>query len=483
MSSTAEEIAARIAEDRSTENDTAEETENDEAFDETVLDSYITEDNHIAPEIVNWLRSNDQIARVEAAKKLYRLIDKRETTSVQPIINSGLIPDIVAMISSDDLELQVPLSSVLTFLTAQSSENIILSVVEAGAIGKCVFLASASASDRARDNGLCGLGNIGVHSQLLGEGIIREGGLKPLLGILGDPSKHKDSHRYWAAKAIAGITYQLSPGVAGYEAAARDLIPVLTTYIEYQQDETAGSLQSSLSALGNISEDGISIDPVLEASIIPRIVQLCASKEASTRYSAIQCIGHILLGDGGTNHSIKARAIEALLPCISSEDPQDRLCACQAASDVVASTLGQVEILMKAGFVPMLVKVTTNSEEEAETRGQAAWALGGLAYAWGAWHQEILESLLEANCLEGLLLALALPDQSAVATSMQGILALVKNSGRGKPNAIQRIEAAGGVALLRAFKLRPEPDLGEERRMAHIVLKEHLKQFSLPPRV
>ncbi|KAG9046938.1 Importin alpha subunit (Karyopherin alpha subunit) (Serine-rich RNA polymerase I suppressor protein) [Tulasnella sp. UAMH 9824] len=361
--------------------------------DESALDSYITEDSLIAPDIIDGLRSNDQTARLEAATKLHRLVDKRGITSVQAIINSGLIPDIVAMISLDDVKLQVPLSFVLGFLTAGSSEN--------------------------------------ISAVLLSERVIREGGLKPPLDILGNPSKQKENNNYAAASAIAGITNQLSPDVAAYSLHIREIVTILAKYIEYQQDETAGSLEASLLALSYISSNAPAIDTVLDGGIIPRIVQLCFSKQASARHGALQCVGYILYSDDGTTQLIKAGVLEALKACISSEDAQNRRLACWAASGIAAGTLDQAKALITAGFIPMLINVISDSEEPAETGSDAAWALAGLVCKWKNYDQDVRETLLEENCLEGLLLALRLKDQSAVAISMKGILRFVKHGGPG----------------------------------------------------
>ncbi|KIO25374.1 hypothetical protein M407DRAFT_25277 [Tulasnella calospora MUT 4182] len=484
MSFNAEKTVTRIAEDHPTKNEPAQSAEKDETFDETVLDGYITENNQIAPEIIDALRSNNQTARLEAATKLHRLVDKRETTSIQPIISSGLMPDIVSMISLDDAELQVPLAVVLVHLTAESSETI-SAVVEAGAIAKCILLTSSSTSDLARDNALMSLGNIGGYSQPLNDRVIQEGGLKPLLNILASPSEHKDSHKYWAANAIAGITHQLSSDVAGYEVITQDMITVLTKYIEYKQDETAGSLRYSLLALSHILSNESSIHAVLETKIIPRIVQLCSSEHANTRHDALECVGNILYSSEGAEHLTKAGAIEALMSCIGSEDAQDRVYACWAAANIAAitSTLEQVKALMKAGFVPMLVKAISNLEEEAEAQSNAAWALAGLAYNWGQFHREFLRTLLEANCVEGLLSALALKDQEAVAVSIKGLLVFLETWGLVKQDAMERIQAADGVGLLRVLKLRPEAGFAHERFTAHMILKKYFNQFSLPPRV
>lgn len=227
------------------------------------------------------------------------------------------------------------------------------------------------------------------------------------------------------------------------------------------------------------------IDTVLETGVIPRIVRLCSSEHASARHSALECVANILYSSNGTKHLIKAGIIEALRACLASEDAQDRIYACWAATNIAAitSTLEQAEALMEAGFVPLLVKAISNPAEEAEARSYAAWTLAGLAYNWGQIYLSVRRALLDAGCVEGFLSALALKDQGAVSVSMKSLLVYMETWGIVKQDAIERIKAAGGISVLRAFKLRPEADLAHERRMAHVILKVYLDQFSLPPRV
>ncbi|KIO32046.1 hypothetical protein M407DRAFT_19073 [Tulasnella calospora MUT 4182] len=465
----------------SSKNESAEAHDQDRTFDESELDGYITVHKRIAPEIVNALRSNDRTARLGAATKLSRLLDKRESTAIQPIIDSGILSDIVKIISLEDVDLHVPLNAVLSWIVAGSDEQA-SAVVKEGAIQKFILLASSSSSNEARDDALLSLGNIGADSPLR-EKLIREGGLKPLLDVLGNPSKHQGSHMYHAAQALKITTYSLKPGSDGYEV-TWDIIPTLTQYIEYQTDETAGSLEFSLLALSNILLAESTIDTTLQSNIVPRLVQLCTAEHAPTRQAALGCVGLILAGSNkGTNRLVDAGIIEAIRPCITSGDGGERSKACWAAANIAVGTYEQAKALMAAGFVPLLVKVVSDPEEDYKARGDAAWALASLVCDQGPGNHKILKTLLEATCLDGLLSALTLEERSVIQESLKGIMVFVQTLWKGKQRAIETLKAGGGVAVLRAFKLRPEPDLAPERLMAHTILKYHLEEFSLPPRV
>ncbi|KAG8924151.1 hypothetical protein FRC01_011881 [Tulasnella sp. 417] len=468
--------------DRPSNRELAEGDNKDGKFDSNELDRYITAQNRVAPAILSGLRSEERTARLDAATKLHRLVEMQQTGANQPIIDSGILRDIVNLVSLDEVDLHVHLSAVLSSIVAGSSEQA-SAAVELGAIQKFILLASSSTSDQAREKALIALGNIGVEPLKLRAILIGEGGVNPLLEILANPSKHQGRHMYWAATALENITYSLKPKSIGYEV-TWDIIPVLAKYIEYQTIEKAGSLKASLSALGHILSTNSTIDTTLQTNIVPRLVQLCSAQRLSTRRLALRCVAIILAGsDEGTDRFVDAGIIGAIKPCITSESRRDRRRSCWAASNIAVGALQHAKALMAAGFVPPLVKVVSDPGEDPETRGNAAWALASLAHDWGRYNHEILETLLGDNCVDGFLSALVLKDHDVVERLLRSILAFLETQWDGRGRAIEMFGTPERVALLRAFKLRPEPELVHQRIVAHEILKMHLKEFSLPPRV
>lgn len=128
-------------------------------------------------------------------------------------------------------------------------------------------------------------------------------------------------------------------------------------------------------------------------------------------------------------------------------------------------------------------RFASDPEEGSKAKDHAAWALACLVCDRGQHDYEILETLLEADCLDGLLSVLPSNDQSVVHESLKAILVFVATRWNGKRRAIEALKADKGVILLRAFKLRPEAGLAYERLMTHKILREYLGEFSLPPRV
>ncbi|KAG9022385.1 Importin alpha subunit (Karyopherin alpha subunit) (Serine-rich RNA polymerase I suppressor protein) [Tulasnella sp. UAMH 9824] len=171
---------------------------------------------------------------------------------------------------------------------------------------------------------------------------------------------------YWAANALQSITYSPKPGSAGYDV-VWDIIPVLTKYIEYQKKETPKSLEASLWALSYILSVESTIEAVSHTHIVPRLVQLCTATHAPTRRPSLRRVGSIIASSkGGTDQLVDAGVIEAIKPCITSEDRQQRKDACWAAANIAVGTLEPAKALLADGLIPPLVKVASDPEEGAQ---------------------------------------------------------------------------------------------------------------------
>ncbi|KAG8952262.1 Importin alpha subunit (Karyopherin alpha subunit) (Serine-rich RNA polymerase I suppressor protein) [Tulasnella sp. 424] len=476
MNAKTENIVMETVENRPDQHESDKE---DEEIDESVLDGYLTEDKHIAPEIVNAFRSNDRDARLEAAKKLKQLGDKRETLAAQEIVNAGLLPSIVEMMSSDDIQSQVQATWLVALVTASEQTS---AAVEAGVIPRLITLASSMTSKRVRDNALLAMGNIGKDSQQLRDKLIQEGGLKPPLDVLANPSKYPNNTLRLAADTIHGFSCSRRGKMPGYEV-TQQIIPVLLGYILYQRNGAAKSLQHCILSLSHILVGKAQVDDVLRIDVVPRLVHLCTSQEAKTRRNALKCISRIILySEDGTEKLINAGILPIFKTCIEG-DKQDRREACFGASNLVAGTLDHAKAFMGLDLVPIFVKVVSNEEEVPGIRNDATWTLSNLARIWGREHHDILDTLLEANVVESLCIGLTLEKRDAVEISLQGIQGFLRPQWEGQKRAIERIIAGDGIDQLRALRVRKDFRPTQLPRTAQTLLESHFPDFSRAARV
>ncbi|KAG8936145.1 Importin alpha subunit (Karyopherin alpha subunit) (Serine-rich RNA polymerase I suppressor protein) [Tulasnella sp. 408] len=439
------------------------ESAKEEKIDESVLDGYMTDDKRIAPEIVQTLRSNDRNAQLEATTKLRQLADQRENAGIQSIIDSDLLKTITEMICTDDTELQVQVVRLVTLVTSGSSEQT-SALVEGGVIPKLTGLTSSTNSDDILNDVFLALGNIGADSQHLRTKLVEEGGLKPLLDVLANPSTYPSKTLNRAANALSCYTH-------GYEGK----MPA-----DEVQDETAESLQDSLHSLHHIVVDEASADKARETNLIPRLVHLCTSSENGTRQHANRCAGKIIdFSKDGAQDLINAGILDVFKTCIVSEDGQDRVDACHNAGNLITESLSHALALIEAGLVPLLVKVLLDQGDDSGARNKAAWTLSDLII-WGQENYEILDHVLEANCLEAFCSALILKEYDAVEQLLKGILVLVKTQWDGRQRAVRRVKDGEGIKQLCAVRSRNDIRGTQLHSMAQNILKKYFPESSLP---
>ncbi|KAG8956066.1 hypothetical protein FRC00_005154 [Tulasnella sp. 408] len=287
---------------------------------EIELKSYITDDVHIVPEIVNGIRSVDCEVQLIATVKLRRLMHVQKLAEVarQLVIDSGLLEPVVEMLFSDDLELCAEAAWFLIGVTSGTWAQT-RAVAAAGAIPNYKLVALfPHASTEVLENRLSNLGNIGGDSHHLRDLVVQEGRVKPVLDILGTPEKYEPR-----------VGQQL-----GYEV-TRPMIPVLIKFIQNTTDETLESFRDVLKSLGRISFDETAAEAIIAAGITPRLVELCAAKDDNLRYHAVECLGEFIVGDGASAEApIQAGFLTVLKSCINCEHVDRRRAVCWAASSI-----------------------------------------------------------------------------------------------------------------------------------------------------
>ncbi|KAG9042488.1 hypothetical protein FS837_010817, partial [Tulasnella sp. UAMH 9824] len=411
MSSKTEDIVIQNASNHSDQDGDEEE---EEKIDESVLNGYMTDDNQIAPDIMQGVRSTDPNVRLEAVTKLRQLASHRESIVVQPILDSDLLPTIIELICSDDPELQMQVIRIVAVITGSGDSDQVSAPVEAGALPKLISVASSTKSDDLRDYVFLVLGNIGGDSHELGTKLVDEGGLKPMLDILDDISPNATSHRYQAACALSSYAH--------------------TNEKKIPENEV----------------DEATVEKAREQNLIPRLVRLCTSQDDDTRNQAHQCVRQIILYSvDGVGDLISAGILDVLKAHMASESGPERKNACFAASNLVVDKLEYAKALIESGLVLPLVKILSDQGDKSGARNDAAWTLSSLATNWGQNHHEILNMLLEVNALEAFCSGLSSVHSSAIEVLLKGILVLVKTQWEGRQRAVERVKAGDGIERLR----------------------------------
>ncbi|KAG9046215.1 hypothetical protein FS837_004847 [Tulasnella sp. UAMH 9824] len=445
------------------------------------LDSFITEDRKIITGILSDIRSDDRRTRLVATIKIRRLLQCRPPYGgVQPVINSGLVPTLVEMLSVDDKKFRAEAAWIVSIITAGTSEQI-ATVVEAGAIPKLVAMFPRDGTD-VQLKVLWALGNIGGDSERFRDMVVEAGGIQPPLDVLDAPKKHTEKMRNTASRVL---NFYLIPRHVefGLDVTSK-MIPILAKFLRgASEDVRYSTLGYAVKALDQLCANEAAAELTITTGILPRLVELCTAGSTDLQYNAIRCVGRFTAGsEASTDAAIEAGFLGALKSCIFHYKAMIRENACRAASNVAAGSLSQVHALLKAGLLSILVTVVGDKQEVQKARNEATWALANLVTT-ALVHPELVDPLIEGNCVEALSEAMAthnIPTQRLAVQSLQKLLDI---ESRNQDRISELFKSADGIARLRALRDQKSTRGSEVGRTAHEILREHYPGFVRRPRV
>ncbi|KAG8924032.1 hypothetical protein FRC01_012011, partial [Tulasnella sp. 417] len=267
-----------------------EDETSEEELDENVLDGYMTNDRRIHPDIVEGIQSMDRNTRLDATVKIRRLLQSERWSPavvVQPVLDSGLLPEIIKMLSSDDHEFLWESTWIVVNITAGSSEQT-STVVQAGVIPKLVTLFRTS-PDNVRINILMAIGNVLGDSEHLRQVAIREGGFELALDVLRDPDNHSPSCVDSAAWTMTSATTSNYGGLPDDDLAARTVL-VLATFIHNHGDDISESLVEAVTALRQLSIHRNVTAVVKQCGINSQIFRLFTAENDRLREAALYLV-------------------------------------------------------------------------------------------------------------------------------------------------------------------------------------------------
>ncbi|KIO32042.1 hypothetical protein M407DRAFT_67217, partial [Tulasnella calospora MUT 4182] len=430
--------------------------------------------------IVSGIPSSNLDLQLESVTKVGQLLRSQKQSAaakaVQAVVDSGLLPNVINMLSSSNATLVSEASWILFNVTLGTSQQT-SAVVSAGAIPKLVAVFASDVEDTMH-NALLALGNIAGDSDELRGVFLEQRAFRPALEILADPSK-------FSAKIVNTATWVMETCTAPLVVQPvidSGLIPEIIKMLS--SDDPEFLWEATWIVVNITAGSPEQTSTVVEAGVIPKLVTLFPISPDNTRHNALLCVGQIIrVSVPGTEALINAGILDTFKICITSEDVRDRKEACFAASNLVVGTLSHAKTLMDSGLVPLVIKVIVNQEEALKARGDAAWTLSSLACNWGQDHQDMLNILLEANSLEAFCTALTLKDYSAVEVSLKGILVFVKTQCDGRQRAMERFKAGDGIERLRAVRFRNDIYRTEAHKLAQTILTDHFPEFSMPARM
>ena len=241
---------------------------------------------------------------------------------------------------------------------ASDSSSETRTVIDAGAVPIFVNLLR-SEHDEVREQAIWALGNIVGDSPRWRDSVLSFDAMTLLLESFVDLSRES---------LVRNAAWTLSNFCRGkpqpvFETVAQAL-PVLGRLI---RGEDTKVLADACWALAYLSDGpNVKIQAVIEADVVPRLVQLLGHKALTVQTPALRCIGNIVTGnDTQTQTVIDNDALPLLAHLLVSSKHSIRKETCWTLSNITAAgNVQQIDAVLKSGVVPQLVAMLSNSPLE-----------------------------------------------------------------------------------------------------------------------
>lgn len=301
------------------------------------------------------------------------------------VIESGVVPTMVEFLGRNDcMDLQFEAAWALTNVAAGTSENTNL-LVRCGAVPRFVALL-ASPSAECRDQAAWALGNLGGEGPPCRDCALSCGAMPSLLTVLTTPGQPLNIMRNatWAVSNLCrGRPY---PDLAQVAIA----IPVLAPLLSHSDSQVVVDATWGLSYISDGPAERV--QTVLNAGIVPKIVEHMICPAPALKIPAIRIIGNIASGDDEqTQVIINCGALPSFCDLMRHSKRAIRKEVCWTVSNIAAGESHQIDALMNAGvFIPLMECLVA---PELDVKKEAVWAVANVAFCGSKEHTKYLISI------------------------------------------------------------------------------------------
>lgn len=325
--------------------------------------------------------------QIDSATHLRKILSVEANPPIQRVLELGVAPRLLELsqqMSTPQLQFET-LWAILNIVSGNAHQT--QAIVDLDAVPILLKILKESASEDVQDQAVWAIGNIAGDSVPHRDLCIANQGMPAVLQVLE------------TCKKVSGLRNAMWTVSNFFRGAPkpnlddlRPALPLLTRHLRESTDVEV--LTDALWSLSYIS-DGPNhyIQAVIDAEVVPRVVQLLRHESAGVHTPALRSVGNLVTGDDlQTDMVLNNDPFGAVMQLMASPKMKIRKECCWLLSNICAGPLYQVQQIRDHGFFDQFSIMARDAE--LSVRKEAAFAIANASEK-----TEVINDLMKAGCM------------------------------------------------------------------------------------